>query len=216
MRSYDDIARRIAKIILSPESAIGFTHGILSVPTDIGYLAYGYMHTDGRYYRETEKIRMLTAIRHGILENHHFASTIETVLTLFNKNISEKKQDAIYAKTVASITGRVVTNAVVAGKLASSIAQRSSLLVKLRGGIVGNTLLIGGMMERCIYTSERLQRNNPEVYNALKPRNYDLLYFLVEPALHPFIEALNIKRLHGLSAFEKILDKIENEIKAKR
>jgi len=66
MRSYQEIARRIAKIILSPESALGFIDGILSVPTDIGYLAYGFIDTDSRYQRETERIRMMSAIRHGI------------------------------------------------------------------------------------------------------------------------------------------------------
>lgn len=39
MRSYSEIAKRIAKIIISTESAIGFVLGVLSVPTDIGYLA---------------------------------------------------------------------------------------------------------------------------------------------------------------------------------
>lgn len=63
MRSYLEIARRIAKIIVSPETAIGFADGVLSVPTDIGYLAYGFIDTDSRYQRETEKIRMFTAIK---------------------------------------------------------------------------------------------------------------------------------------------------------
>lgn len=67
MRCYSEIAKRIAKIIISPESAIGFVHGVLSVPTDIGYLAYGLLVTDSRYQRETDKIRMVGAIRYGIL-----------------------------------------------------------------------------------------------------------------------------------------------------
>lgn len=49
MRSYQEIARRIAKIILSPESALGFVDGVLSVPKDIGYLAFGFIDTDNRY-----------------------------------------------------------------------------------------------------------------------------------------------------------------------
>jgi len=110
MRSYQEIARRIAKIILSPESALGFIDGILSVPTDIGYLAYGFIDTDSRYQRETERIRMISAIRHGILENHNFMKTIETVLNAFNKSVPEEKQNAIYSKTIASVSGRTVTN----------------------------------------------------------------------------------------------------------
>lgn len=52
MSSYLEIARRIAKVIVSPETAIGFAHGVLSVPTDIGYLAYGFIDTDSRGQRD--------------------------------------------------------------------------------------------------------------------------------------------------------------------
>ncbi len=215
MRSYQEIARRIAKIILSPESAIGFIDGVLSVPKDIGYLAFGFIDSDSRYQRESEKIRMLTAIKYGLLENHNFIRTIETVLDNFNKTVPEDKQNAIYGKTMASVAGRTITNSVIAGKLATIIAQRSSFLITLRGGIIGNTLLIGGMVERCIYTSERLQQYNPEIYNRLRTRDLDLLYFLVEPALKPFVEALKIRNTQGQAAFEKILSMVENEINAK-
>ncbi len=34
-----EIAKRIVKIIISPDSVIGFVHGMLSVPQDLGYLA---------------------------------------------------------------------------------------------------------------------------------------------------------------------------------
>lgn len=214
MSSYLEIARRIAKVIASPETAIGFAHGVLSVPTDIGYLAYGFIDTDSRNMRETEKIRMMTAIRHGILENDNFMKTIETVLASFNKNVPEKKQNAIYGQIMASIVGRTVTNSVVAGKLATVIAQRSSLLISLRGGLIGNILLAGGMAERSIYTSERLKQSDPEIYHALRQRNFDLLFFLVEPALNPFLEALHVKRTQGQSAFERILDMVESELNA--
>lgn len=178
MRSYLEIARRIAKIIVSPETAIGFADGVLSVPTDIGYLAYGFIDTDSRYQRETEKIRMVTAIKNGILDNENFLQTIATVLAIFNKSVPEKKQNNIYGKVVASVAGRTVTNSVIAGKPATVIAQRSSLLISLHGGLIGNILLAGGMAERSIYTSERLRQSDPEVYYALRHRNFDLLYFL--------------------------------------
>ncbi|NIG15828.1 MULTISPECIES: hypothetical protein [Pantoea] len=215
MRSYQEIARRIAKIILSPESALGFIDGVLSVPKDIGYLAFGFIDTDNRYQRESEKIRMLTAIKYGLLENHNFIKTIETVLDIFNKTVPEDKQNAIYGKTMASVAGRTITNSLIAGKLATIIAQRSSFLITLRGGLIGNTLLIGGMVERCIYTSERLQQYNPEIYNRLRTRDLDLLYFLVEPALNPFVDALKIRNTQGQVAFERLLSMVENEINAK-
>ncbi|AJJ03516.1 hypothetical protein BZ17_951 [Yersinia pseudotuberculosis IP 32953] len=216
MSNYINIARRIAKIILSPDSAIGLMHGVLSVPKDLGYLVYGYLDTDSRYLRETEHIRMAKAIRYGILQNHNFVKTIETVLGIFNKYVPKEKQESIYSRSMFSLAGRTAANSYIFGKMASIIAQRTAFLVTLQGGAAGNILLIGGMAERSVYTSRSLQRKNPEIYYALYPRNYDLLYFLIEPALEPFVEALQVRRNHGDAAFNKIIDMVENELKTKR
>jgi hypothetical protein len=186
---------------------------VLSVPTDIGYLAYGFIDTDSRYQRETEKIRMFTAIKNGILDNENFRKQLRRYWPSSIK-VCRKKQNNIYGKVVASVAGRTVTNSVIAGKLATVIAQRSSLLISLRGGMIGNLLLAGGMAERSIYTSERLRQSDPEVYYALRHRNFDLLYFLVEPALNPFLEALHVRRTQGQGAFEQILDMVESELHA--
>ncbi|NYA45657.1 hypothetical protein HZI31_20395 [Serratia fonticola] len=213
MSSNMEIAKRIVKAILSPDSVIGFFHGVLSVPKDLGYLAYGYMDTDTRFMRESERIRMVGAIKHGILENKNFAETIETVLDKFSDNVPEKKKDSIYSQVAFSMVGRTVTNSVIAGRLAIAVSQSSSLLVAVRGGIMGNILLMGGMAERSIYTSRALQQSDPEIYYALHGKNYDLLYFLVEPLLEPFVEALRVKRTQGQPEFDKILDMVEDELK---
>ncbi len=78
---------------------------------------------------------------------------------------------------------------------------------------MGNILLMGGMAERSIYTSRALQQSNPEIYYALHRKNYNLLYFLVEPLLEPFVEALRVKRTQGQPEFDKILDMVEDELK---
>lgn len=212
MKTYKDIAKRIAKIIISPETAVGFVDGVLSVPQDLGYLAYSYLDTDSRHSRDTERLRLIKAVRYGILQNENFIRTIETILNKFNQYMPESKRDKIYAKIGSSIFGRAITNSIISKKIATSIAQRSTLMVALRGGIVGNTLLAGGMAERSIYTSRRLQRTEPEIYYALRQRNHDFLYFLVEPALHPFIEALRVRRSQGEAAFNQILDLVEKEV----
>lgn len=91
MQRYSYIAQRIAKILISPDSVLSFWTGIMSVPQDIGYLAYDFLDTDSRYIRETERIRMVKAIRYGILKNHKFIKTIEIVFDAFNKYISAEK-----------------------------------------------------------------------------------------------------------------------------
>ncbi len=67
MADIEGIAKRIADIIISPDTVIELINGGLSVPLDYGYLIYGIFDTDTRYQRETERIRMMTAIKYGIL-----------------------------------------------------------------------------------------------------------------------------------------------------
>ncbi|ARJ43020.1 hypothetical protein B1H58_13940 [Pantoea alhagi] len=215
MSNYREIAQRIVKILISPDSAFGFWNGVLSVPKDIGYLAYGFIDTDSRYIRETERIRMMTAIRYGILQNHNFIKTIEIVFEAFNQYVPQEKQNSIYSKTLFSIAGRATTNTLISGRIAKTIAQKSGFLVGVRGSVVGNVLLAGGMAERSIYTSQRLQTFAPEVYKALRAHDHDFLYFLLEPVLQPFVEALHVKWTNGTPAFNRILDAVENELKQK-
>lgn len=120
------------------------------------------------------------------------------------------------AKQLLQCPGGAATNSVISSRIATSIAQSSSLFVKLRGGIIGNTLQIVGMIEWCLYTSERLHQVNSEIYYALRQRNFDLLYFILEPPLTPFIEALNVRRTQGQPAFERIIDIVSSEINAKK
>lgn len=145
MSSYDEIATRIAKIIVSPESAIGLIHGILSVPLDLGYLAYGYFDTGSHYSHETERIRIVRAIDSGILNHDRIIDAIQIVFNQFNKYTSENKQNKIYSRTISSVIGRIATNSVISSQIATAIAQRASFFVAVRGGVMGNILLVGGM-----------------------------------------------------------------------
>ena len=158
MSSYDEIATRIAKVIVSPESAIGLIHGILSVPMDLGYLAYGYFDTGSHYAHETERIRIVRAIDSGILNHDRIIDAIQIVFSQFNKYTSENRQNKIYSRTISSVVGRIATNSVISSKIATAIAQRASFFVAVRGGVMGNILLVGGMTERCIRTAARLRR----------------------------------------------------------
>lgn len=63
MADVEDIARRLCNIIASPDTVTGLINGGLSVPLDYGYLVYGIFDTDTVYARETQRIRMLTAIK---------------------------------------------------------------------------------------------------------------------------------------------------------
>jgi len=212
MSNYEKIATRIADIIISPDSALGFIHGALSVPVDLGYMAHGVFDTDSHYSHETETIRIIHTIDNRILNYDRILGAIEIVFSKFDQYVSESKQNKIYSRGSFSVIGRTVTNSVISSTIAKAVAQRAGWTVALRGGIVGNILLIGGMKERCIRTSVQLSIDEPEFYQELRVKDYDLLYFMFEPALKPFVEALTVRRQQGMPAFNNILERVESKV----
>lgn len=212
MDDYEDIATRIANVIVAPDSVLGFLHGVLSVPVDLGYLVYGYFDTDSHYAHETQRIRITQAIANGILDYDRIIDAIQIIFNQFNAHVSESQQNRIYSRTISSVTGRLVTSGIISKRIATVIAGHMSSFIKIQSGLTGGILLMGGMTERCIRTSEQLGVDEPDVYQVLRIKDYDLLYFLFEPALKPFIDVLSVRRMQGIPAFDSILGRVEDKI----
>lgn len=158
---------------------------------------------------------MVKAIKYGVLENGDLEESIKTIIDDFNKNIPSKKQDSLYAKAVGSVAGRMITSAVLSGILTRIILKTAvySRLLGLRNGAVSTILLTGGMATRSIYKSHELRDKNLPVYYALRHKgDLDFLYFLIQPFVDPFVDALTVKQKQGQEAFNKIVSLVEKEI----
>ena len=217
MAEIEGIARKLYNIIISPDTVTGLINGGLSVPLDYGYLIYGIFDTDTRYERETERIRMMTAIRHDILNYENIVNAVKLILQLFNKHLSESEQDRIYRSVVTSIVGRISTN-IIASNIAKAVIEKTSftyVVFKGKGNpiaFLSTILLFGGMAERSIRTSDKLRNEAPEVYSLLSPRDYDLLYFLFADAVQPFVDAIHAGNTEGNPVFDKIMKRVEDHL----
>jgi hypothetical protein len=217
MVDIENIARRIHDIIVSPDTVTGLIKGALSVPSDYGYLIYGIFDTDSRYKRETERIRMMTAIKHDILNYDNITNAVQLIFKLFNEYLSESEQDKIYRDVITSVIGRISTNAIVSN-IAKAVIENASFIhvvFKGRGNpitFLSTMLLFGGMAERSIRTSENLSLKSPEIYGLLKPRDYDLLYFLFEDAVQPFVDAVHAGYTEGRTTFNKIMENVNQRL----
>ena len=217
MADIEGIARKLYDIIISPDTVTGLINGGLSVPLDYGYLIYGIFDTDTRYERETERIRMMTAIRHDILNYENIVNAVKLILQLFNKYLSESEQDRIYRSVVTSIVGRISTN-IIASNIAKAVIEKTSftyVVFKGKGNpiaFLSTILLFGGMAERSIRTSDKLRNEAPEVYSLLIPRDYDLLYFLFADAVQPFVDAIHAGYTEGNAVFDKIMKRVEDHL----
>ncbi|PLR34125.1 hypothetical protein CYR32_13025 [Chimaeribacter coloradensis] len=212
MSDYREIALRIAEIIISPDSVVGFMQGALSVPVDIGYMVYGYFDTESHYAHDRERVRIAQALRKGILNHDRIADAVQIIFNEFTEQVTETEKNKIYSRAIFSLVGRIAANSKLASILATAILGKIAFYKKGVWALGGNILLIGGMTERSIRASEKLSIEEPEIYQLLRPMDYDLLYFLLEPMLKPFIDALSVKRRQGTYAFNKILMVVEEEL----
>ena len=182
----DDVANRISDIIMSPATITGLINGALTVPLDMGYLAIGYFDTDSRFAHQTQRFRMAEAIHNDILNYKHITNAIEIIFKEFDKYASVSQQNNAYRGVVSSMVGRFMSAKLIA--------------------------MIGGMSERSIRMSESLAIEAPEIYWLLRPHDYELTYFLFEPAVKPFIDAVHVGATRGQPAFDKIIDAVGRKL----
>lgn len=214
-RDIEDIASRIVDIVVSPDTVTGLINGALTVPLDLGYLTVGYFDTDSRFEHQTQRIRMAEAIHNDILNYENITNAIELIFKEFNKHLTVNQQDKAYRGVVSSIAGRLTTAKIVSIIGAAVLTRVSMIGAKSAKSWIGKItliLLVGGMSERSIRKSENLAIEAPEIYEILRPHDYDLTYFLFEPAVKPFVEAIHVGVSQGQPWFDKIIDRIESKL----
>ncbi|URN99807.1 hypothetical protein NB069_02670 [Leclercia adecarboxylata] len=209
------VANRIVDIIISPGVIPGLINGALTVPLDLGYLAIGYFDTDSRSKHQAERIRMAEAIHNDILNYDHITNAVELIFERFNQYLTISQQNSVYRGVVSSVAGRLVTAKIITSIGAAVLTRISFIGAASAKGWIGKVtllLLVGGMSERSISVSEELAIEAPEIYQLLRPHDYDLSYFLFEPVVKPFVEAIHIANQLGQPYFNKIIEIVESKL----
>jgi len=211
------IANRIVDIIISPNIIPGLINIALSVPLDLGYLAVGYFDTDSRFAHQTQRIRVAEAIHNDILNYEHITNAVGKTFEKFDRYLTISQQDNVYRSVVSSVAGRLSTAKIISSIGAAVLARVSFIGAKSANNWIGRVtmlLLVGGMTERSIGVSEALAIKAPEIYQLLRPHDYDLTYFLFEPAVEPFVEAIHIANTPGQPYFNKMIEIVESKLNA--
>ncbi|HDJ1439873.1 TPA: hypothetical protein PPN70_002294 [Serratia rubidaea] len=210
---YSDIAERIVKVTASPETIRGLARGAMSVPIDLGYLTLSIFDTGNRWRMQTERIRLFSALRAGMLNHHQIMRATRIIIDVFASYIPNDMQDRVYRGMVSPVAGRALTTGIITATIANQMiaAGSAAFLSKTVAGSVGFVLTTGGLVEHCIYKSFELERKNMQVYYKLRQAgNLDFLYFLLKPYLEPFIDALSVRNRYGEGEFVKILEILEH------
>ncbi|MHA0873152.1 MULTISPECIES: hypothetical protein [Enterobacter cloacae complex] len=170
--------------------------GFMSIPEDLWMLTKDFLDSDHRWRNQTDKIRLLTLIKKG-LTSEDVRRLINTVIKRYLSGLSEDQSKELLLKIGGSQVGGVAFKMIFVNELIALFVSKIVPRFLVSAGITG-VLSVGASISRSVYTSYDLLKLNKDVYNELRGAgDLDLLYFLVEDNVKPFIEAINYQQSHG-------------------
>ncbi|BFO09552.1 Uncharacterised protein [Serratia rubidaea] len=191
--SAKDLAQRMADALNVDNGFLtGFAQGAISLPIDLGYLAYDFLDTENRSANMDDTERMIRLIKSGLANKKSLAKIARLVADDFLEKTDSERVKLIIEKGSGKFLGRFVTNQLLGVNLGALIAERFVLQFAASLSL-GSVLSLGAMKSRAIYTSRELRSRNPWLYDRLRRMgNLDLLYFLMEKRTRPFEDAIAV------------------------
>lgn len=191
--------------------------GVAQIPQDLYYAGRraaedsGFLGEQAQRNNAEEYDRVGNVIMSALKNRKVIADVIEIiVLDFMDKlpaDVENKLQERLALTGVKFVSKQgarlvlatAIVDIILVNVFTSIIAKRAA---KLGIGLVLSAALLYGMVERASNASLRLKRINPRLHNKLVTAKLDMLYFLVEEPLAPFV-VMDATRLHDPAAFEK-------------
>ncbi|MCT8344721.1 MULTISPECIES: hypothetical protein [Photorhabdus] len=169
----------------------GFAEGVLDIPVDFYYVGYDYLDTEYRWDNENDKYRFVGLIKSEAITLNNLERIIQIIFEDYLGKLSEEQKQRLIETKVGKIFGGMISKYVIfRGSLGAFFGAK--WFTKLGGSVTFTaTLGVGASVSRAIYTSRELAQTNPNLYMLLRREgNLDLLYFLVESKMEPYVRAL--------------------------
>lgn len=203
-----------------PKSTSGsILSGIMSVPEDMYYLAYGFLDTEHRSENANDYYRLATFIKEGDIDSA-IVNLVEAIARDFIERLPEDKKDAllnsIYAKTGARFATTTTLMYLLTSQMNSSIARYPKLKASLRilrGAAINSILTIGALAHRSAYDSRELREKNPRLYWRLRSMgDLDILYFLIKDHVSGYVDASSIQEQGRDEDYRRVIDNVINQL----
>lgn len=170
--------------------------GFLEIPEDIWMIAKDYMDTEHRWRNQTDKIRLIAIIKKGV-SSEEVRRLVNIIIKRYLSGLSEEQSKQLFLKMSGKQVGGLAFKMIFVNELISLFVSRIVPKFLTSLGITG-VLSVGSAMSSSVYKSYDLLKLNKNIYNELRGSgDLDLLYFLVEDNIKPFIEAINYQAIHG-------------------
>lgn len=201
-------------------------NGIVSIPVDVYYGSRRTFEDAGAFGQQVqadnaaERARIIGLIKSAWQNNEIIYRLIRIIVGDFVERMPQSTMERIEEKLKLSgiqFGTRKGTQFALANFLGSLLAERivtravAKRLVKFGVGMVMTAILIQGILERSSNASQRLQCANPYLYRKLAKENLDVLYFLAEEELAPFVQ-FTASELKDSRRFNEFVKQLEDQI----
>ncbi|HDS6497081.1 TPA: hypothetical protein QHX51_000147 [Enterobacter asburiae] len=194
MDSAKSLAKRMLKSLDVGDSGFlaSVAQGMLSFPVSMYYLGYDFMDTTHRHSNFDDRVRMANMLKRGISVHQEAQKIVNAVIREFMSKVNMDSIQGIAKNFTGVMAGKFIFAELTGVKLGAAVSSR--IMTSFAAGvIIGSALTIGAETSRAIYTARKLENQNPALYYRLKSMgDLDLLYFLVEDKLKPFLDACSV------------------------
>ena len=191
MDSAKSLAKRMLKSLDVGDSGFlaSVAQGMLSFPVSMYYLGYDFMDKTHRHSNFDDRVRMANMLKRGISVHQEAQKIVNAVIREFMSKVNMDSIQGIAQNFTGVMAGKFIFAELTGVKLGAAVSSR--IMTSFTAGVViGSALTIGAETSRAIYTARKLENQNPALYYRLKGMgDLDLLYFLVEEKLKPFLDA---------------------------
>lgn len=201
--------------------------GILSIPADVFYGGRRTLEDVGVFGGEVqrenavEREQVLGLLKNVWQNNAIISRVIKIIIGDFVEKIPEETigriEDRLKLSGIQFAT-RKATQFTLSNFIGTLIAKKvltrviAKRLAKFGVGIAISAILIQGVLERSSDASRRLRSLNPNLYQKLAKENLNVIYFLIEEELAPFV-TLSARDIEDQRHFDKFIIDLEVQLK---
>jgi len=177
------------------------------------YISTGAVGYDRKLRNDRENERFYQVVKSLISNEEPLRRLVTTVITEFYRKLDAKGKEAIHnqlAYGAGRIGGRLGGQVFVSQTIAMAIIKNSrssyayKALYRFGASFSISTALWQGLIEEAALGSRRLQNHYNVMYWKVQPQGLDMIYFVVEDQLKPYLDYI--------SSHSQTCRRINNEI----
>ncbi|MDI9222416.1 hypothetical protein QMZ30_16030 [Pantoea sp. EA-12] len=164
------------------------------------YISTGALGSERKIRNEREAERFYHVIKSLIQNEEPIRRLITLVITEFYHKLDEQGKQAINSQlsySAGRFTGRFGGQIIASQVIATTIVKRARASYAWRtlyGAGASFTFSAGmwqGLIEEAALASRRMQNHYSRMYWKVQPQGLDMIYFVVEDQLKPYLEYIN-------------------------